>query len=348
MRKLFFYGMTFLLLGVGCTSKEQDQQIQSFWQEQIAALLPQRAGMRPQQNPGNHFGEQRSGFPPSEEINPEVPAEIAAQPEQLPPAQISAESQPGAEVPAEGPAVQPVQTVQPIPTQQPAVPVQKPRLTAILFIHSQSPVCQQLKADGWDKQFEQKYQGKVRLVQYDMINPSSKEPLRQLMRQHKLPSLSVPILFIGNAVIPGYPFQGVDAAVQKALTQPKPRVTRKTTTAKKPAQFMEIIMEDDPKNQPRNVRASARDSRAMQLALASVERNNQSLLTDVASLFGEDTKAQAFAVVARTERLLRRKASSSPDYKTYLATQKQLLKLQEKEINQLMRQNTKNIRTIRG
>ncbi len=341
--------MAILLLGAGCTSKEQDEQIQSFWQEQLEALLPQHARMRAPQAQGNPFGEQQPEFLPAEEPLSEVPAEIAAQPEQLPPPQASLEEQPTPAAPAEEQAVQPAQEVKPAPVQQPAAPAQKPRLTAILFVHSNSPVCQQLKADGWDKQFEQKYQGTVRLVQYDMINPASKEPLRQLMRQHKLPSLSVPILFIGRSVIPGYPFDGVDQAVQKALAQPtKPRAPRNTTTAKKPAQFMEIIMEDDPKNQPRNNKATARDTRAMQLALASVERNNQSLLTDVGSLFGEDTKAQAFAVVARTERLLRRKASSSPDYQTYLATQKQLLKLQEKEINQLMRQNAKSIRTIRG
>lgn len=335
MRKLFFYGMIVLLLGAGCTSKEQDEQIKTFWQEQIIALLPQRAGMLPPPP---------AEIPAAEEALPDE----AIQPEQLPPPQASSEEQPDPIVPAKEPTVQPAQEVGPAPVQQPAVPAQKPRLTAILFVHSNSPVCQQLKADGWDKQFEQKYQGTVRLVQYDMVNPASKEPLQKMMRQHSLPSISVPILFIGRSAIPGYPFNGVDQAVQKALAQPKPRAPRKTTTAQKSAQFMEIIMEDDPKTQPRNNKATARDTRAMQLALASVERNNQSLLTDVGSLFGEDTKAQAFAVVARTERLLRRKASSSPDYQSYLATQKQLLKLQEKEINQLMRQNAKNIRSIRG
>ncbi len=342
MRKLFFYVLAVLLLGAGCTSKEQDEQIKAFWQEQIIALLPQRAGMRPMDNTKNPFEQQPPAFPPEETQPPLLQPEQPALPEQIPP-----QTEQNSAISTENPAVHPAQAQNPIPPKQPAATLQKPRLTAILFIHSQSPICQQLKADGWDKQFEQKYQGKVRLVQYDMINPSSKGALQNLMRQHKLQSISVPVLFIGNSVLSGYPFNGVDAAIQKALTQPAPRAARKTA-AKKPAQFMEIIMEDEPKNQPRNTKASARDSRAMQLALASVERNNQSLLTDVASLFGEDTKAQAFAVVARTERLLRRKAASSPDYKTYLATQKQLLALQEKEINQLMRQNTKNIRTIRG
>ena len=107
-------------------------------------------------------------------------------------------------------------------------------------------------------------------------------------------------------------------------------------------------MEDAPKTRKTTSRASSSDSRAIQLALASVEKNNQATLADMGSFFGEDTKAQAYAIISRTERLLRKKASSSPDYKTYLATQKSLLQIQEKELNELMRQNAKNLRSVRG
>ena len=315
--------LTLTLFTAGCTNPEQDDQIRAFWHQQLAQVL----GVTP---------------PPVMPIET-APAEEIPPSTQQPPAE---ELLPPLEI--ETPAVVEPKT----PSAKPAKPIGRP-LRVFLFTHTNSPLCQQLKADHWDTDFQQQYQGQIILVEYDMINPSSRTPLRNLMRKHKMPSLTVPILFVGNTVLPGYPFTGVDQAVKQALADQAraaraKKIKTKTTQARlqNPTQFMEIIMEDE--HPVKNKLASARDLRAMQLALATVERANQQTVTDIGSMFGSDTQAAAFAITSRTERLLRYQTSSSASYKSYLATQQKLLALQEKNLNDLMRQNAKNIRSIRG
>ena len=341
MKKTLLYIIAVTFFIAGCTSKEQDEQINSFWQQQFAKVFSNRQGMRPPENP-NMIPEKllldKDGKPifPQEENPQEQPAQQPAQ-EASSVITPEAAAQPSTTV-AHDPAAG--NTAMPAPNRAP--------IKAFLFIHSDSPVCKRLKAENWDKTFLEKYQGRVFLVEYDMKNPDSKAPLQEMMRKYKLSTITVPILFIGDQSVQGYPFNGIDQAVQKALTAPAQTQQRATKRKQQSNQYMEIIMEDAPKTPKKNTRASARDSRAIQLALASVEKNNQATLADMGSFFGEDTKAQAYAIISRTERLLRKKASSSPDYKTYLATQKSLLQIQEKELNELMRQNAKNLRSVRG
>lgn len=340
MKKLLLYVIAVTLFMTGCTSKEQDEQINSFWQQQLSNVFSGRLGMRPPENP-NMVPERllldAEGKPlfPQEETSQEQPSEQSSQAVDDPESTQQAET---AQAPTEETSA----------TQAPTALSKQTSVKAILFIHSDSPQAKQLKEDQWDKTFLQKYQGRVSLVEYDMKDPASKQPLQEMMRKHKLASITVPILFIGNQHFQGYPFGDTDTAMQKALSgeQNKPQSVQKRKQQSN--QYMEIIMEDAPKTRKTTSRASSSDSRAIQLALANVEKNNQATLADMGSFFGEDTKAQAYAIISRTERLLRKKASSSPDYKTYLATQKSLLQIQEKELNELMRQNAKNLRSVRG
>ena len=343
MKKILLYVMAVTFLMTGCTSREQEEQINSFWQQQFSNLFSQRSGMRPPENPHmipEHLLLDKDG-------KPLFPQEEQSEQEQAPGTQIPQEQLAPESEKQENPAVTSMQT-----SQTPAAPTAAPKhssIKAVLFTHSDSPQTKQLKADNWDKNFQQKYQGSVILVEYDMKDPTSKAPLQEMMRKHKLSSITVPILFVGDQSFQGYPFNNEDQAVQKALAaaaQPKQRPVQKRKQQSN--QFMEIIMEDTPKTPKKNTRASARDSRAIQLALASVEKNNQATLADMGSIFGEDTKAQAYAIISRTERLLRNKAAVSPDYKTYLTTQKSLLQIQEKELSELMRQNAKRLRSVRG
>ncbi len=338
MKKILLYTLTASLFIAGCTSKEQDDKIESFWQQQISSLFSRHSG-RPAETP-----------PPipeklllDENGKPLFPEEQEAQPaeseKQQEPTALS--TKPTEEPAANAPAQQ-TNTKAALPASK------KISIEAVLFTHADSPQTKQLKADHWDQGFLQRYQGRVFLMEYDMKNPASRKPLQAMMRKHKLSSVTVPILFIGDQSFQGYPFGDTDPAVRKALTAAQNKQAAARKRKQQPTQYMEIIMEDTNQTQRTNTKASPRDSRAMQLALASVEKNNQAVLNDMGSLFGEDTKAQAYIIISRTERLLRNKASSSPDYKTYLATQKNLLQLQEKELNELMRQNAKKLRSTRG
>ena len=339
MKKTSLLIISGLLLVAGCTSKEQDEKIRAYWQNQTGNLLIKRMGISPMQaaNP-------LEGKTPlmDEEGNPILPQQ-----------QTTPETTPLQENQEQTPATaEQTQATPTAPAKQPALntPKRAP-IQAVLFTHSDSLECKQLKADRWDTSFQQTYQGQVTLVQYDMKNPTSKEALQAQMKAHKLSSVSVPTLFIGKHVLSDYPFQGVDAAVKDALATSAATAKRQAARRKQQnsSQYMEIIMEDTQTKAPRkNTKASASDNKAIQAALAEVVKNNQSTLSDMGSLFGENAKAEAYAIMAHTEKQLRNKAATSPNYKTYLATQKALLQTQEKELNQLMRKHAKDLRSIKG
>ena len=339
MKKTIFYTLTLALLATGCTTKEQDEQIHAFWQQQLIQVM----GL--------------PTFPPAPMETPQPFTQVAAEEnaEEVAtqePAQPTGTSSPAEEAPTLAPVETPTvqKTEAPTPAAVAPSPKADKRIRAFLFTHSNSPLCQQLKQDHWDTDFQQKYQDKILLVEYDMIDPANRVPLRNLMHRYQLPSLTVPIIFIGKTVLPGYPFTGVDEAVQKALADQARAAKRAAAQAKAarqaPTQYMEIIMED---NTPvKNSTAPAKDRRAMQKALASIQQSNQQIVTDIGTMFGHETQAAAFAITARTERLLKNKMADSPNYKTYASFEKKLMSLQERDLNDLMRQNAKNIRAIRG
>ena len=316
MKKILLYVLGITLLISGCTPKEQDKKITEVWKEKITSFLVQRLGMRPAESSRTIPEEMLL----DEQGNPLFPQEgtdqeQSSQGQHKPIDEPGKQENPAAEESVKKPTVNSTDTVtaNPIASLPPNISVK-----AVLFTHADSPKSKQLKADNWDKKFLEKYQGRVFLVEYDMKNPASKAPLQEMMQKHKLSTITVPILFVGDQNFQKYPFGNTDMAVQEALiaaAQAKQPSAQKRK--KQPNQFMEIIMEDTPKARKINTKASARDSRAMQLALAKVEQNNQATLADMGALFGENAKAQAYVIISRTERLLRNKASSSPDYKTY-------------------------------
>ncbi len=335
MKKTFFYILAFTLLMAGCTSKEQDEQIRAFWQNQLAQVM----GV-PTLPPSVPVEENEEEI---EAVQQELPEEVSQEPQAAVQETTAAPTAP----------VTPVSAAQKEPiTPAPAVKPDQ-RLRVFLFTHTNSPLCQQLKQEHWDTDFQQKYQDHILLVEYDMIDPANRNPLRNLMHRYQLPSLTVPILFIGDTVLPGYPFTGVEEAVQKALQARARAAARRAAKAKaerarkqNPTQFMEIIMEDE--RPVKNFKASAKDRQAMQKALTQVEQANQQAVNDIGTMFGSDTQAAAFAITSRTERLLRNQIAFSATYQAYLSTQKKILAVQERNLNDLMRQNAGKLKNIRG
>ena len=332
MKKTIFCTLLLALLTTGCTNQEQDEKIHAYWQAQLAEVL-------------GFSTVPAAAFTPAEPLT--TPAEEPALTQQEDLSVLAqAEKAPLPTVPSAAP----VTSATAAPTQQ------DQRLRVFLFTHTHSPLCQQLKKDQWDAAFQQKYQDKILLVEYDMIDPNNRLPLSHLMRRYQLPSLTVPILFIGDTVLPGYPFTGVDEAVQKALAKQALAAKKLAQRAmqekaaqerkKNSSQYMEIIMEDE--SPLKNTSASARDRRAIQQALANLQQSNQQALHDIGAMFGNETQVAAYAITSRTERLLKEKASVSPDYQTYASFQKRLLSLQEKNLNQLMRQNAGKLKALRG
>ena len=125
----------------------------------------------------------------------------------------------------------------------------------------------------------------------------------------------------------------------------KPRVKRQAD----PYQFMEITMEDETAKVARvNTKVSAKDRAHIQQALENVRLSNQKTLKDIGQMFGPETQAQAFAIVARVEKVLQTSALNSESVQKYLNAQDRALKEQEKLLNQLLRNNARNLHSIRG
>lgn len=122
---------------------------------------------------------------------------------------------------------------------------------------------------------------------------------------------------------------------------PKPQVHRSQN------QFIEITMEDARVKKTKSS-APLKDRQAMQRAIERVKQSNQQTLTDIGTMFDGDTQAQAFAIVAKSEKILMRVANTSNTYQNYLNAQRKILQEQEAQLNQLMRQNAYKLRRIRG
>ena len=223
----------------------------------------------------------------------------------------------------------------------------------VLFMHPQSPEYVQLKQDKFVEKFQQSYAGRIDFKEYDVSSATGNTMMRRFMHAHNLSRLVVPALVVGNTVLQ-YPFEGIGQVMQNAFAaepvsvfaspkQVKPRTTNPSY------QFMEIKIEEDlPKDTKVNRHAPVKDRLYIQRALESAQSANQTTLRDIGRIFGPETQAQAFVIVAQSEKVLRTTAQTSESAQKYLATQNKVLRQQEQMLNRLMRNNARNLRAVRG
>ncbi|MBQ8033156.1 MAG: hypothetical protein IJ266_04305, partial [Elusimicrobiaceae bacterium] len=86
----------------------------------------------------------------------------------------------------------------------------------------------------------------------------------------------------------------------------------------------------------------------IQRALENARQANQSTLRDIGQIFGPETQAQAFAVVAQSENILQTSAQTAESAQKYLTVQRTVLRKQEQLLNKLMQSNARNLRAVRG
>ena len=131
--------------------------------------------------------------------------------------------------------------------------------------------------------------------------------------------------------------------VKTASVQP---TVQKTAPVRQPVQespqLIEVTLDTD---QVVGVAPQA-DLTRMKRAISAVQLANQKTLTDIGTTFGESVKNKALMITAATERKLKQEASVAATFTEYLAKQRDLLTAQNKQLNQLMTQNAKNIRNI--
>ncbi len=214
-------------------------------------------------------------------------------------------------------------------------------LPAMLFVSPHCGRCKRLKQDGWAQKFKEQYSGKVALTEYDLSVPKNEELLQNMMRKHKMKRISYPAFFIGSSVAQGYPLDQKAQQITKkelaAFIRNNPAVPKKPLP-----QIIEVTMESD---EIKGVAPQA-DLTRMKRAINAVQLANQKTLTDIGSTFGESVKNKALVITTDTERKLRQEAASAATFADYLAKQRELITAQNKQLNQLMTQNAKNIRNI--
>lgn len=240
-------------------------------------------------------------------------------------------------------------------TEEPLTPpvqpgaVQAAPVNVVLFMHPQAPDYLRLKQERFVEKLQRKYAGKITFNQYDVSTPNGQTEMRRFIRARKLQQLTVPALVVGNEILQ-YPFAGVEVALQKAFAAPVQ--TAQVRRVKRPEtsyQFMEITMEDEPAKVAKiNKKVSAKERVYIQRALESARLSNQKTLRDIGQIFGPETQAQAFAIVAKSEKVLQTTALNSESAQKYLDTQTKVLRQQEQMLNKLMQNNARNLRAIRG
>ncbi len=350
MKKLFFLFVIASVLSA-CTTKEQDEQINSFWGQQFQQLLakfmpgnampfmaPQTASTETNVQDMQEFEEMMKEWEQTQNT-----LDPAAMPDAAP-TDTSATPENSSQLPAYAPAKTAPQTTAKPPQNAPAkktTSASKPKpINAYLVVSSQCGWCRKLKQEGWVGEFRDKYQGRVRLIEYDITTPEGEAGFTKLMQRYKMTSVGTPSLFVGDSVVQGYPLADADSAVQKALAKYGQNVSRPVSTA----QFMEITLED-PSGAIKG-KAPLQDRQAMQQALNKVLQENQTAVQDIGHMFGTGTQAEAFAITTKTEKALRQKAAQSASLQEYMQAQKQLLKQQEQSLNKLMQANTQFLRDI--
>ncbi len=107
-------------------------------------------------------------------------------------------------------------------------------------------------------------------------------------------------------------------------------------------QYIEITMEDGADSFLKfNVKVSAEDRVKMQQAFETTQQENQKAISDIGRMFGTSTQARAFEIVSNNEQKLRKTVALSRTLEAYLTAQKRIQAEQEQQLAQLMQQSVK-------
>lgn len=208
-------------------------------------------------------------------------------------------------------------------------------VTAKLFLSDSCGWCKKLKQSGFPEKFKNKYADEVDLQIYEVHSAQGKREFAAAVKKHKL-SGGVPLLIIGNSVIAGY------SDNMMALADEKVRIELKKRGPIAPAgpAVVSITMEDSAVSGP----ASEADKIKMKNYLSRVQDNNEATLESMRNMFSKQVWNQTLALVTNTENRLKQTANQSATYEEFLQAAKPLEQAQQQKIDDLVRQNVKNIR----
>ena len=215
-------------------------------------------------------------------------------------------------------------------------------IEAYLFLSDSCPWCRKVKQEGFTAKFRQKYGGRVRLREYEIHTPQGKQQFSRLTQKHGL-SGSVPVLIIGDTVLPGYSADMLTRAGQAVQQESKKLRPVKKKTKKKEKELpavISIVMEDEDLQGV----APARDMEQIRQYVAQIQDENAQTLSSMNSVFNREICNRAMAIVNASEAKIKKLAAESASVDAFKKSADAVKASQDKQLNELMRKNTKSLR----
>lgn len=317
MKKLFFLTLLSTVCTLACTTKEQDEQIRSFWMDQAA-----KAGSS---SLAPFIGAVTNKLSAPEEA-PQEEAILTEQTSQI-------------EVDSAGLSIKDKLKMQ--HAAPAAAPQQK--LTASLYLSPTCPWCKKLKQEGFTKKFNKKHGDLIVLTEYTLDNNQNMNLYSAAIKKYKL-SGGVPLLIIGDTPIQGYSPELLSMASEAAEKEiKKHKLTSEKEMAMNTPAVLEISLEDEQIKGP----ASEKDKQKMKELMLDMQDANGAMIQSIGDTFGPIVKNQAMELAANTEKQLKTAAGQSKNFAEFAQKYKQISEQNTKGMDKLMRSNTDKIRRKR-
>ena len=213
-------------------------------------------------------------------------------------------------------------------------------VTAYLFLSDSCPWCRKLKQEGFAAKFKKQYAGSVILKEYEIHTAQGSQQFNRMIKKYNLGG-GVPVLIVGDTVVPGYSknmLERAGQALQKERKKKRPSQKSSKKESNLPA-VMGITMMEDLQGV-----APAEDLEKMKKYLERIQDENGETLNSMNSLFSPAVCNQAMSIINTHEQKLKDLASTSADYASFEKAARDVKASQEKQLNRLMQKNAKSLR----
>ncbi|MCQ2411259.1 MAG: hypothetical protein MJ053_07420 [Elusimicrobiaceae bacterium] len=213
-------------------------------------------------------------------------------------------------------------------------------VTAYLFLSDMCPWCRKLKQEGFAAKFKKKYAGKVVLKEYEIHTAQGRQQFSRMTQKYNL-SGGVPVLIVGDTVLPGYSQNMLERAGQAMEKERKKKRPSKKSSKKESnlPVVMGITMMEDLQGV-----APAEDLEKMKKYLERIQDENGETLNSMNNLFSPAVCNQAMSIVNTHEHKLKDLAAKSSSYAAFEKSAATITAKQQTQLNELMRKNAKSMR----
>lgn len=212
-----------------------------------------------------------------------------------------------------------------------------------LFVSNSCPWCRKLKQEGFPAKFKQKYASEVIFKEYEVHSTEGQQQFSAMIKKHHLKG-GVPVLIIGNTVLPGYSpnmMARADEAMQKERGNKKYKVVKKKPVKKEEEKLPEVISISMDDETLKGV-APEKDLQQMQAYLEQMQDDNGEMLTSLNNLISAKALNKAMSITNTYEQKMRDLAAKSQSFASFKKEAAKLEAEQQKQIDQLIRTSINN------